>query len=384
MTPIVLISAMALIPEHLLKAPRYTELCIAAKCVLAGRPFRQVLTGRAAFLRSSASLTEGYVMKASAAAICTLLLTAGLAACSGLPVSTSPEAEAPFDFSSHLAGKTLLFVGAHPDDEQAANAFMAEACLFNGASCHYAVVSEARSYGCYLTLGMTDPAACSDLRREEMHASAALTNGTVSFFGWDDLFYAHNNAGLDRNIDAWAAKQGGRGALVARFAAEIGAVKPDIVFSLDPRHGVTCNPNHRAVSLLLSEAINSLPDPSRPELWFENDFMFFEHMSDEERDLYTDKAGYSWPADDPPLVWYDGTRPLPNGRTPFDYVADTLKAHASQYPGVADGSEDPLPPVEARRVPMVRASSIDASRDLCSALDLDFPTFDVVGYPDTE
>jgi len=323
-------------------------------------------------------------MKAATAAISALLLSASLAACTALPAAPAQEAGAPFDFSDHLAGKTLLFVGAHPDDEQAANAFMAEACLFNGATCHYAVVSEARSYGCYLTLGMTDPFACSQLRRDEMLASAALTNGSVTFFGWDDLFYAHNNAGLDRNIDAWAAKLGGREALVARFAAELETVKPDIVFSLDPRHGVTCNPNHRAVSLLLAEAISALPAPARPELWFENDFMFPEQMSGEERALYTDKAGYAWPADDPPLVWYDGNRPLPNGRTPFDYVADTLKAHASQYPGVADGSEDPLPPVEARRVPMVRASGIDVSRDLCSALDLDFPTFDVVGYPDTE
>ncbi len=323
-------------------------------------------------------------MAARTAGFWTLLTAICLAACSGTPAPTLRGAEAPFDFSGHLAGKTLLFVGAHPDDEQAANAFMAEACLFNGASCHYAVVSEARSYGCYLTLGVTDPAACSDLRREEMHASAALTNGTVSFFGWDDLFYAHNNAGLDRNIDAWAAKQGGRGALVARFAAEIGAVKPDIVFSLDPRHGVTCNPNHRAVSILLMEAISSLAAPARPELWFENDFMFMEQMSEAERALYSEKAGYAWPADDPPLVWYDGNRLLPNGRTPFDYVADTLKAHASQYPGIADGSEDPLPPAEARRVPLVRAASIDASRDLCSALELDFPTFDIVGYPDTD
>ncbi len=323
-------------------------------------------------------------MKARTARALALLLAISLAACSIAPDPARPEAEASFDFSDHLAGKTLLFVGAHPDDEQAANAFMAEACLFNGASCHYTVVSEARSYGCYLTLGMTDPAACSDLRREEMRASAALTNGTVTFFGWDDLFYAHDNAGLDRNIEAWAAKQGGRETLVARFAAELDAVEPDIVFSLDPRHGVTCNPNHRAVSILLMEAIGSLAAPSRPELWFENDFMFIEQMTEEERALYTEKAGYAWPADDPPFVWYDGNRVLPNGRTPFDYVADTLKAHASQYPGIADGSEDALPPADARRVPLVRAAGIDASRDLCSALDLDFPTFDIVGYPDTD
>ncbi len=323
-------------------------------------------------------------MKARTVALLAFLPALCLLACSVTPRSNPPEAETAFDFSDHLAGKTLLFVGAHPDDEQAANAFMAEACLFNGASCHYTVVSEARSYGCYLTLGMTDPVACSDLRRDEMRASTALTNGTVTFFGWDDLFYAHNNAGLDRNIDAWAAKHGGRDALISRFASELETVRPDLVFSLDPRHGVTCNPNHRAVSLLLQEAIGSLSEAARPELWLENDFMLLERMTDEQRADYSVKAGYALPDNDPHVVWYDGTRTLPNGRTPFDYVADTLKAHASQYPGIADGSEDPLPPPGKRRVPLVRSNSIDTALDLCSALDLNFPTFDVVGYPDTE
>lgn len=308
-----------------------------------------------------------------------------LAACTATPDTEPAAIPAPaFDLSEHLAGKTLLFVGAHPDDEQAANAFLAEACLFNGASCHYAVVSEASSYGCYLTLGMTDPAACSDLRRDEMRASAALTNGSLTFFGWDDLFYAHNNAGLERNIDAWAVKHGGRDALVARFSAELEAVKPDIVFTLDPRHGITCNPNHRAVSLLLSEAIGALPETDQPELWFENDFMLVGQMSEEARLNFAEAAGYDWSETDPAIVWYDGNRPLPNGRTAFDYVGDTLKAHASQYPGIADGSEDALPPVDQRRVPLVRFASIDAGHDLCTALDLNFPTFDVVGYPGTE
>jgi LmbE family N-acetylglucosaminyl deacetylase len=196
-----------------------------------------------------------------------------LAACAGengaAPAGIEP---ASTDFSSLLAGKSILFFGAHPDDETVSIAMMAEACLHNRASCHFVVVSDYKSYGCYLTIGLADPHECSRLRRAEMLASAALVGGAVEFYGWEEYFFAHDQAGLQRNLARWDEDNGGRSALHARIHESLTATGADVVIALDPRHGTSCHPNHRAATLLLMEAIDTTPADSRPAVYFENNF----------------------------------------------------------------------------------------------------------------
>jgi len=305
------------------------------------------------------------------------------AACSGMvgpPTPAGTEAGA-VDFSRLLAGKSILFVGAHPDDESVSLAMMAEACLFNGATCRFVVASEHKSYGCSLANSVADPHECTRLRRKEMLASAALVNGTATFYGWEDLFFAHDEAGLERTIDRWARDNGGRAALVARFRRTLEETNPDVVLALDPRHGTSCHPNHRAATLLLMDAIHGLPAESRPAVFFENDFYVVTKMDEDTAAQFANGAIIAWPGDPAPMHWYDASRTLPNGRQAYDYVVDSLRAHASQYPAIAYGSTSPNPPASRRRVPYVRPADIDMSADLCTALELDYPTFDVHGFP---
>ena len=108
-----------------------------------------------------------------------------------------------FAWPSDLAGKSILYVGAHPDDEWGVSPLLAEACIDGGAKCHFVVASEAHSYGCLLTIKLADPEKCSKIRRKEMLRSAKLFGAKAEFFGWADLFYAFDNSGLDQTSREW-------------------------------------------------------------------------------------------------------------------------------------------------------------------------------------
>lgn len=293
-------------------------------------------------------------------------------------VTTQPTATPvdKFNFTEHLRGKTLLFVGAHPDDEWGVAPMFAEACLFNGAKCHFVVASEAKSLGCYPTIGLKDPVKCTQLRREEMRLSAKMLGGDVTFFGWEDAFYAFDQPGMERNLALWERDNGGHTALVGRIKAELDRVKPEIVFALDPRHGTTCHPNHRVVTLLLLEAVDRLETKHRPVIWFENDFVIEDNMDASTKAGFEKGAIYAWPNETAPLYWYDASKVLPNGKTGFDYLISVMKTHKTQFPDVASGERVLSPPTELQRIPFTRLDDIDPKQDLCTAFGLKRPTVD--------
>lgn len=274
-------------------------------------------------------------------------------------------------------GKSILFVGAHPDDETGLAPLLASACIDGAARCHFVVAAEANSVGCALAGTIADPEDCSRARREEMRRSARLFNGEVEFYGWDDLFYAHDDAGLGRTLDEWADRAGGRAALVSRFESTLREVRPDVVLALDPRHGSTCHPAHRATSLLLVEAIGRLPIADRPQLWFEQSDNIAERNG--AVGAINARFGYvGWPETARRTVYFDANRKLRNRRAAYDYVEEVLRAHASQYPKVATGEERADAPEEWRRVPLVPFAAYRAD-DYCTKLKLSRPTFDIPG-----
>lgn len=297
-----------------------------------------------------------------------------LVACSQNP--TQDQATEPDGLTTSLAGKKLMFVGAHPDDEWVLMPILAEACNFNGASCHFLTVTRAE-WGCFETLGTTDLDACADQRAAEFKASAAIANGTTESLDWQDLFYAHSGDGLRRNLQRWAEVEGGREALVSQLVDSLTRTKPDVVFGLDPRHGATCNPNHRAASLLLIEALAQLPDTDQPRVLFENTFAVFERMTPEMLERADQGAMYPWPDRQDPNLYYDASRTLPNGRRAIDYQIDSLRAHASQFPGLPEDLEATAEPAQLR-IPVIALDDIDPGLDLCTPLDLSgYKTVDV-------
>ena len=147
-----------------------------------------------------------------------------------------------------MKGERILFFGAHPDDEWGLAPILAEACIEKGATCHFVVASDAKSWGCFLVGGERDLDKCSEIRRGEMKKSAALFGAEAEFYGWEEKFHSHNAAGFERNLREWEEAYGGREGLVQRIAETLVAFHPTQVFALDPRHGSTCTepPRRRA------------------------------------------------------------------------------------------------------------------------------------------
>lgn len=297
-----------------------------------------------------------------------------LTACA--PQGTGEPDTGAGDLAASLSGKRLLFLGGHPDDEWVLMPILVEACVFNGATCHF-VNSTHTDLGCYETIREPDLDVCAERRRSELETSAKLANGTVEFLGWKEVFYAHDAVGLRRNLERWEALHGGREALIETITDLLRREQPDVVFALDPRHGASCNPNHRATSLLLAEAVARMPAAQRPRVLLENVFAVMEEMPEEMLAAMDRGAMFPWPEIDDPVIYYDAARNLPNGRRAIEYQLEALRAHSSQFPGLPDDLEFAAQP-DQLKIPLIDLRDIDPTEDLCSQFDLsDYKTFDV-------
>ncbi len=290
------------------------------------------------------------------------------------PLTAAPGT---FYWPGSMAGRTVLFVGAHPDDEWGVAPLLADACLDQGAKCHFVVASEGKSYGCLPTIGLRDPHECSRIRRQEMRAAAALFGGEVEFFGWEDLFYSFNDGGLQLTLADWAKAEQGRDMLVQRFERVLRQHRPTVVFTLDPRHGSTCHPSHRAAALLLLEAVQRLEPAQRPTVWLEQT-----DNIDERSKTVADvnaRLGYAaWPDTGRDTVYYDAAKRLRNGVSAYDYALAARRVHKSQFPDEASGKVRSNASKAEQRVPLAPIASL-RSDDYCTSLKLQRPTLDIPG-----
>lgn len=294
-----------------------------------------------------------------------------------LASAAAPESDRQaFEWPGPIAEQRILFAGAHPDDEWGVAPLLAQACIDGGAKCHFIVASEAHSYGCFLTINLKDPDECSRIRREEMTKSAAMFGAAVEFFGWEDLFYSFNQSGRDKMLTDWAAAAGNRQALADRWDKVLKERRPTIVFTLDPRHGSTCHPGHRANATLLLEAIDRLPAEVRPVVWLEQTDQIDSRSAEVEE---ANKAvGYTaWPGAGP-IKWFDANQPMRGGGTAYDFALAVRRMHVSQFPDEASGAQKPNPAVTLRHVPLVKYAA-PMTDDFCSELGIKLPTFDIPG-----
>lgn len=283
---------------------------------------------------------------------------------------------AEFAWPGPVSEQRVVFAGAHPDDEWGVAPILAEACIEGGATCHFVVASEARSYGCVPTIGLRDPTGCTLIRREEMQKSAKLFGATFEFFGWEDFFYGFNQSGMNKTIADWSTAIGDRSFLVARWERVLREQKPTVVFTFDPRHGSTCHPGHRAAATLLLEAVERLPLGARPQVWLEQTDNIESRSPAVE--AANKEVGYvAWP-DAGHVTWFDADRTLNNGSTAYDYALTVRRTHASQYPDESSGKVKPNAGSGLRRVPLLRYSG-PMDDDFCTSLGIDLPTFDIPG-----
>lgn len=176
------------------------------------------------------------------ATIATLPLLGLLAAA---PASLDPQPTATLP--PLLPGvDSVLWVGAHPDDEVLAAPALARLCRVERLACHFLILTRGEAGICLLPGGCLPDLA--SVRSLEMQRSAELLGATLTQWTLPD----------GGGIAGWNAASGGHGALVARLASFLEALSPDLVLTFDPRHGSTCHPDHRAAGDLAIEALERL------------------------------------------------------------------------------------------------------------------------------
>jgi LmbE family N-acetylglucosaminyl deacetylase len=168
-----------------------------------------------------------------------------LLACAALS-SGRAEAAPPRPPATFPGAKSLLWVGAHPDDETIAAPLIARLCVDEGISCTFLVMTKGEAGTCRLPNGCHPD--LGTVRAAEMRRSARLFGARLNQWSLPD----------GGGLTGWNAASGGPDALVGRVASLIGRVKPDLVLTLDPRHGSTCHPDHRAAGEVVLEAVQRL------------------------------------------------------------------------------------------------------------------------------
>lgn len=132
------------------------------------------------------------------------------------------------------AARSILVVTAHPDDEILIAPLLANRCIRGGARCSFLVMTTGNAAG----LG--------EIRSGEMARSAALLNAGLTQWTFSDV--------MENVAAVWSAEAGDRATLVRRIADVIATEKPDMVLTLDPRHGTTGHPAHREIGSLVLES----------------------------------------------------------------------------------------------------------------------------------
>jgi LmbE family N-acetylglucosaminyl deacetylase len=171
----------------------------------------------------------------------TLILFALTALVAGSAESSQPQSPATFP-----GAKSLLWVGAHPDDETIAAPLIARLCIEEGLSCTFLVMTKGEAGRCHLANGCHPD--LGSVRAAEMRRSARLFGAELNQWSLPD----------GGGISGWTAASGSHDALIERVTSLIRKVNPDIVLTFDPRHGSTCHPDHGAAGDVVLESVHRL------------------------------------------------------------------------------------------------------------------------------
>lgn len=180
---------------------------------------------------------------------CLLLAALLLAASSVAPAQVPPL----------LPGTTsVLWVGAHPDDEVLAAPLLARLCIEERLKCSFLVMTRGERGRCLLPGGCG--ADLGDVREAELAKAAKLYKAQV--FQW---LLPDGGADPDGTAPAWDAAAHGHQVLLDSVRRIVALSKADLVLTFDPRHGSTCHPDHRAAAKLVLDALAEAP--GRPPVY---------------------------------------------------------------------------------------------------------------------
>jgi LmbE family N-acetylglucosaminyl deacetylase len=241
-----------------------------------------------------------------------VFVSLALAACA--PPIAPPARSALAD---SLAGKSVLWIGAHPDDESVVSPLFADVCRERGARCTLFVATRGAAGECGRAGGCSPDLAT--VRVGEMQRAAAVLGATVIQWDLPDVATGTPEAVIAR----WAAHTGSIEALRAAFLAAVAPVRPDFVFAFDERHGSTCHPAHRAsagfAAMLLDAGVVTAAQI---------------YLAESRFDIRADLSsiGYIPAIATRAEQQYDGTQLLASAqKSAWEVMIDGLRAHESQF-----------------------------------------------------
>jgi LmbE family N-acetylglucosaminyl deacetylase len=148
--------------------------------------------------------------------------------------------------------RSVMWIGAHPDDESIIAPLLALYCREQRASCTMLILTRGERGPCLLAGGCHEDLA--SVRSDEAAAAAQYFNANLILLTLPD--------GGGVTPPPWANAE----SAIGTVAGEIAATNPDAIFTFDPRHGTTCHPDHRATASLVLDAVARLAHP--PQVYF--------------------------------------------------------------------------------------------------------------------
>jgi LmbE family N-acetylglucosaminyl deacetylase len=239
---------------------------------------------------------------------------------------------------------TVLWVGAHPDDEVLLAPLLGELCAGGRHPCALVVATRGENGACRLPGGCHPDLA--SVRSAEMRAAARLFRARLLQGSLPDVF-GPDPAGVRQ---AWADAAGGEDQLLDRLAGAIDGVAPRTIITFDPRHGTTCHNAHRAIGRLVLRAVERLSQPA-PEVFLLESRV---RIAPGGTSIRFSAAAPG----DPELLRFDGNTPLrPGPGTAWDFLLDDARRQPSQFDATFLSSLLAVPPTH-REVYLLPAAAL--------------------------
>ena len=228
-----------------------------------------------------------------------------------LPASPSPRSVVPSLAPRGVpAPASVMWIGAHPDDEVPPAPLLARWCRGGEARCSMLIATRGERGPCLLPGGCLPDLAT--VRSAEALASAEFLGA--------ELFLLSLPDGGGAAPPVWAPGTSGAADAVARLAAFLRAEAPEMVLTFDPRHGTSCHPDHRALADLVLQAA-ALVDPP-PAVYLLETFV----------EIDAQAPAFRFAPAAPGTIAFDANEPLPAAEGPaWAAVESVMERHASQF-----------------------------------------------------
>jgi LmbE family N-acetylglucosaminyl deacetylase len=150
--------------------------------------------------------------------------------------------------SNVITPASVMWIGAHPDDEALIAPLLGKWCRGEKVRCAFLILTRGESGVCLLPDG----------RHPDVASVRSAEAGSASqYFGADLTLLTYPNGDGVTTPD-WRTPSGDRPDVVTTVANDIEAFHPALVLTFDTRHGTTCHPEHMETGSIVLDAVKLL------------------------------------------------------------------------------------------------------------------------------